>query len=159
MGAHYAEIAVARGQNAVFISGNAPGSDQEFIAGATKVMACNTQGVAKLRTILCLPWPGFEKKHINGREEIVLASSATEDQKTLAAQCHDNWRNLGQGVQKLCIRNVQIIDTAQMVIANPNESKRGWGGTGHAIMAARCLGVPVFLVGIGRQRPFIDGEI
>lgn len=146
----------------LLVSGNAPGSDQAYALGGNMVDA----GLVEL----CLPWATFEKKWIvenpdythsdwRSREmvsgnRIRLASEAHYNHLKLANAAHPGFSHLSQGAQKLLVRNaMMLLDDAEilsdLVIAWPDRTSHGWGGTGHTMQVAWALQVPVWLANAG----------
>ena len=149
----------------LLVSGNGKGSDQMYALGGN---SANAELIE-----LCLPWQGFEDKWIAkdpdysygtnwrdrglmGGNKIRTASQATFQHVQLA-----NWFCLGpfsscrSSVQKLLIRNAMMLISedgrkSDIVLANPDMSKHGWGGTGHTIRIAEYLNIPVWLTNQSR---------
>jgi len=147
------------------VSGNAPGSDQAFALGGNLIDSGKVE--------LCLPWKTFEERWImptptereypNWRQRGFAAgntlrlSSAAMYQHLQLAQWHclGTWSRLRQPVQKLMLRNAMMLIAADgvsstTVLACPAFHKSGWSGTGHTIRIAGYLGIPVWLVELGR---------
>lgn len=151
VGAFYAEKGVERG-GVTICSGNAPGADQAFVMGAMLIhYEC-------VRFQLYLPWPTFEHRAVIGFEETFHADMASDEQRNYAEWAHPAWHRCRDAVRLLFVRNAQIVWNAHLVVAHPDVTKRGWGGTGHAIRVARMRGVPVYLCNRELQRFFVDGE-
>jgi predicted Rossmann-fold nucleotide-binding protein len=117
------------------VSGNAPGADQAWAAGA------NTVDPAKVT--LCLPWEGFEHQAVHARNGVAtLGSLKTADRHyyETAAATHPAWSQMTPGAQRLHARNAMIVDRADIVL--------GWtdgrtGGTKVTFALAQLKGIPV----------------
>ena len=133
VGAFYAE------KGSIIASGNAPGADQAYARGAL----CTG---ANAQVELFLPWANFETRARCGLERVYLVEHATPDQIAAARDNHPAWHGLGDAARKLLTRNAMIVWHAQFVIAYPNRTREGWGGTGHAIRVATHHGIPTFLL-------------
>jgi hypothetical protein len=146
VGALYAE------QGATLVCGGAVGADQAFQLGAVTL-----QG----KVVVYLPWASYEKHfHADGfwpPDQIHTADAATPHHWQLAQQCHPAWYSLSAPVKKLMVRNAMIVDPFEgrpdVLLALPNRSKLGWGGTGHTIRCAMQLNVPIFLLDAWRSYP------
>lgn len=133
-------------QGWVITSGNAPGSDQSYAMGANLIAAEHVE--------LYLPWKTFEKKWIDERNKVWVATQAWERHIELAASASPGWDyNVRETVKPLMIRNAMIVyrwgEPVQMVYAYPDCTKHGWSGTGHTMRVAAALGIPVFMINRG----------
>lgn len=130
-------------------SGNAPGADQAFAAGANSV---DPELVH-----LHLPWPNFNQEAIVQGNIIHLPHPQSHYEVT-AAQYHPRWQYLRQGAKKLHTRNVSIIvhpTPKDLVLAWPSD-KPGGGGTGQGIRIAEGLGIDVELLNKMNRQGLFD---
>ena len=151
VGEHYATLF----PNAMFRAGNAPGVDQAFQLGVNFV--------DPTRLTLCLPWPGFEPRSIvepadwtyDATSSVQSAGNTVLDIKLHGEARHwqlaqdaewGYWERLGPAAQKLYCRNAMIVDGCTVLLAWPDVSKKGWGGTGHTMRCAEVLDIPVYLL-------------
>jgi len=139
IGAHYAEMGFT------VSTGNAPGSDQLFALGA------GWQDASKVE--LYLPWQTFERKAILEGNQIWVAKEALDIHLELAESATNNWKHKSDAVKLLLIRDAMIVvrwnQPVDLVLAYPDYSVAGWGGTGHTMRVAGMLGIPVWLIDRG----------
>lgn len=119
-------------------SGNAPGSDQAFALGASYLDPS--------KVTLYLPWSSFEKKAVIEGNVLHQVEEATAEHQDLARRAHPAWDRLEPTVRRLMVRNAMIVKSSAVVIAFPDLTKPGLGGTGHAMRCALELGIPVWLL-------------
>jgi hypothetical protein len=147
---------------ALLVSGNAPGADQAYARGGSTIDPSMVE--------LCLPWPDFE--HTQFRPTIIeqpdagyescmrgnrirLAQQATVEHIRIASWMHPHFDRAQRSTKNLLIRNVMLLiaedgTRSDLVIAWPDRTRDGWGGTGHTMRCARYLDVPVWLAELGR---------
>lgn len=137
--------------NRRIVTGGAYGADQAAMLGAK--MAARAKGI-DLKDVLTvyLPWTSYN-------EEIVpagcrrLSNTWTEGQVELAKKHHPAYDRLSQGAQKMMIRNVQIVQDADTVVAWPRiESNMIAGGTAHGVNVAKSLDRALILMTDDAQR-------
>ena len=92
------------------VSGNAPGADQAYAAGANEVRPD--------AVTLCLPWLTFERHAIHPANRIVVARLGTDESRRAEAAC-PRWRSKTNPQRLLLTRDVMIVDRADNVIAYP----------------------------------------
>ncbi len=133
-------------------SGNAVGADQAFAIGANSV---NPEQVW-----LYLPWAGYEAGAIRPQNQTFRLSTNPTEAKATALKAreyynqyrHNNpaaWESLSYGVQCLMRRNVEIISSANRMVAAPRCLPDGTptGGTAFGIfLAEKIFQIPVSLV-------------
>ena len=118
------------------VTGNAQGSDQAYALGANTVDPNLVE--------LWLPWPSYEQKAVLEGNTIHLVDEATRADWVLAERCHPAWAKLNDPVRRLMVRNAMIVSTSQLVVAWPDRSKIGYGGTGHGMRVAMELGISIW---------------
>lgn len=115
------------------VSGNALGADQAYARGA------NAVGPSKVR--LFLPWATYEVDAVRPGNIVTVVKD--DRYFETAAAAHPAWHRLSSGVHSLLARNAMIIEASRLVVALPDEGKRGGGGTGHGMRMAATRGTPV----------------
>jgi hypothetical protein len=99
---------------------------------------------------LYLPWKSFNIKAAIPGQKFWTADQATSRHIALAQKAHPNWPALSRAARKLMIRNAMIIarfdKPVDFVVAMPNQARRGWGGTGHAIRCAELLNIRTHVI-------------
>jgi hypothetical protein len=148
IGAFYAE------QGFTLCTGNAPGADQLFALGGSSIDPAMVE--------LYLPWANFERRAITEGNKIFQASQALPRHVELARASAPGFdEGIRDTVKPLLIRDAMIVyrfdDPVDLVLAWPNFTKRGWGGTGHAMRTAAALGIPVFLLNRWCYWNFLEG--
>jgi len=151
VGAYYGSAIAAAG-GGTMISGGADGADLAFFMGAGAL------GVADLTLEVWLPWDKYRARNLMGYEHLGYAHQATPELQQVAMWCHPAWHALTGPVRQLLTRNALIVAGADLLVAHPRTTKRGWGGTGHAIRCAEYLRVPVWLCNFELQRYCQIGE-
>lgn len=130
-------------------SGAAPGADQAFMSGGGTI--------DEQRVFAHLPWPTYERGHILYRSYHSVCPPYPANYEALAAECHPAWHRLSRGARALHIRNVSIVTPfgkpVDLVLAFPNPTKPGGGGTGQGIRIAERLGIPVVDLNLVWQNP------
>jgi hypothetical protein len=150
----------------VIVTGNAHGADQAFALGANMIHPALVE--------LCLPWRTYNDHAIipsaplsdpagNPAGEslgntIRMADQATDAQRELAQRAHNAWDHTSSATQRLFTRNAQICDGIEFLLAHPNLTKDGWGGTGHTMRVAAMLGIPVWMTNLWRWWDPIEGQ-
>lgn len=121
----------------VISSGNAEGADENFAAGANKI--------APERVVLYIPDSKHRPASIHPQNKV--CQIIKPEWMEIAKQYHPKWHLLKTGVQQLMARNVGIVNKADAVIAMPDFTKLGLGGTGHSIRVAEGhFKIPVWLI-------------
>jgi len=115
-------------------SGAADGADKAFEAGS----------LPHLKEIY-LPWPRFN----GSRSTLDTVDQAALD---IAAQLHQAWYKLSQGVRKLMARNCyqvlgRDLQSPVLFVLCWTPGGKGGGGTGQAIRLAKACQIPVFDMG------------
>jgi len=140
MGAKYAE------DGYTITSGNADGADDLFAAGASDV--------APERVEIYLPWDSYNRRRLVHGNQIWTADQATQEHWRLAQDAHHRWDWLKDSVRRLMVRNAMLIrrfdKPVDLVVAFPDMTKPGLGGTGHACRCALMLRIPIWLAGESR---------
>lgn len=130
---------MAQGYN--ISTGGAQGADQAAARAARDVDASRLE--------IYLPWASYERAHVPQGANVYLASQASSQHLRLAMDCHPVWHSLPQTVHPLMVRNAMIVlrfnTPVSAVCAAPNLSRRGLGGTGHAMRIAEQLQIPVWV--------------
>ncbi|MDE0456104.1 MAG: hypothetical protein OXI15_02315 [Chromatiales bacterium] len=129
-------------------SGAAQGADSAFEAGAA-----NAGGDREI----WIPWNRY-----NGRtpdDPAVRIARNNDANRAIAAKRHPIWHDLGQGAQKLMVRNVHQIlgedpdvPAAVDIVLCWTEGGRGSGGTGMALRLAADHRIPIVDLGADRTR-------
>lgn len=136
----------------VVVSGNAVGSDQAYAVGANAVDPALVE--------LWLPWATYERSAARPGNVVRVVSDPRCFR--IAAEHHPAWDRLSQGARRLFARNVCIIERADLVIAFPNHSKIGGGGTGHAMRMAEALQISLADLttkdGVQRAQAFVEAS-
>jgi hypothetical protein len=114
----------------IIITGGAKGVDSAAMNGAAR---------AGVQALVYYPWPGY-KPGTDVPHRFV--AEPQPDWAKLAAGLHPKWASLSPAAQKLHARNVGIVEKADVVLAWPNPSRPGGGGTGMGIRIADKLGIP-----------------
>lgn len=122
-------------------SGNAIGSDQAYARGANRVNPT--------KVILYLPWSTYEDQAIVEGNQVL--ESPKPEWEELAARHHPRYPLLGQGAQKMMVRNAGIVRNADAVIAYLNRRKIGGGGTGHGARIASALEIPLLDISLPKN--------
>jgi len=115
-------------------TGGARGADQAYARGVN----------AKHPELLVwvLPWwASFDKSLLKPDNKVITLKGAN-GAYTEAARYHPVWNSLSHQQQRPLARNALLVSKVDAMIAWPNRSKSGWGGTGHAMRCAE--GIPVF---------------
>lgn len=137
--------------NHIVVSGNAPGADQAWARGASKIRPASVE--------LWLPWIHFESQAVKiGNVALVpqRGAQSTVDAENLAAILHPKWRTLSLVVQLFHIRNVFIIRDSSRVMYWCDQSRAGGGGTGFALSVAKHYGIPTHDVAERQFRDYFE---
>lgn len=119
------------------LSGNADGADNAFAQGINAISPASLT--------LFLPDKNHNFGFIDSENEIIVDKNDEEWAK-LAEEFHPHYRKMKPYVKKLFRRNAGIALNSDAIIAFPNKSKSGWGGTGHTIRMAKSLNKEIFLI-------------
>lgn len=128
-------------------SGNATGADQAWARGVNSVDPTSL--------VLSLPWPSYETQAIRKGNMLVL--TYPEWMREKAKQLHPAWDRLGQGGEKLMIRNIDIIHGVRQTLCWMNPVKQG--GTGQGVRYSLELGIPVLNLYYPEVRAKIEEKI
>ena len=129
-------------------SGAAQGADSAFEAGAADAAGDRE---------IWIPWHRYNERTPD--DPTVRIARHNDANRTIAAKRHPRWHDLGQGAQKLMVRNVHQIlgedpdDPAGVdVVICWTDGGRGSGGTGMALRLAADHRIPIVDLGADRTR-------
>jgi predicted NAD-dependent protein-ADP-ribosyltransferase YbiA (DUF1768 family) len=134
----------------IVVTGGAEGADHAAMLGAA--LGAQAAGV-DLKDVLkvFLPWATYNKEIVPLGADIIVGGFVAEDM-TLA-RLHPNFERLTQGVQRMMLRNAQIIRNAASVVAAPRvDNGVIVGGTAHGVNCANKIKRPLILLSDVEQR-------
>lgn len=132
-------------------SGNAPGADQAWAAGA------NT--IDPTKVTLCLPWESFEVVAVHPNNVVRIINSKHQRYFDAVRDTHPNFGRLSAASLLLHARNAMIVDGAHCVLGALNPGKQGGGGTGGAFRMAQRQGIVTFNVADVFARQMIEDRL
>lgn len=126
------------------VTGGAEGVDQAAMLGASLGAAANGLDLKDVLTIY-LPWKDYNAELLPAGARIVVGGWDEEDYRL--GRLHPAFDRV-KSIQKLMLRNAQIIRAADSVTALPRLDAQGMvtGGTAHGVSCANNLKKPLILL-------------